>query len=200
MSIKQGLILIPDITGYTAFVHHAKLEHSERTISNLLQSLIDTAPEWLDMCEIEGDAILFFKFGPSPDFQTLYAQIKRWFGAFHETLATMVHIDDCGCEACQEMANLTLKVIGHYGEIGILQVGDIRKLIGSDVILAHRLLKNQISEREYFLLTDILAESAKTTEWADIRLRTHEENYPVYGQVSLKVLDLAPLLPNPAPN
>ena len=197
MNIKQGLMLIPDITGYTAFVHTAKLEHAEPTISNLLQSLMDAAPEWLDMCEIEGDAILFFKFGPSPDFQTLYAQIKRWFGAFHETLATMVHIDHCECEACQEMANLTLKVIGHYGEIGILQVGDKRKLIGSDVIPAHRLLKNQISEREYFLLTDALVESAKMGEGAEIRLRTHAENYPVYGQVPLKVLDLAPLLPNP---
>ena len=122
MDIKQGLMLIPDITGYTAFVHNAKLEHAERTISILLQSLIDTAPEWLDMCEIEGDAILFFKFGASPDFQTLYAQIQRWFGSFHGALATMVRGDGCGCGACREMANLTLKVIGHYGEIGILQV------------------------------------------------------------------------------
>jgi hypothetical protein len=52
--------------------------------------------------------------------------------------------------------NLTLKVITHYGEFTGYNVKSFNKLIGKDVIVAHQLLKNDIEQHEYWLVTDNL--------------------------------------------
>ena len=54
--------------------------------------------------------------------------------------------------------NLTLKVICHFGEFTEYNVGGFNKLIGKDIIIAHRLLKNEIAKHEYWLITSSLSE------------------------------------------
>ena len=51
-------------------------------------------------------------------------------------------------------SNLTLKFIAHYGVCKEVPIHNVIKLVGSDVILAHRLLKNNVPEKEYLLLSE----------------------------------------------
>jgi hypothetical protein len=51
---------------------------------------------------------------------------------------------------------LTLKVITHYGEFTGYTVKNFSKLIGKDIIVAHQLLKNDIDQHEYWLVTESL--------------------------------------------
>ena len=64
----------------------------------------------------------------------------------------------CECNACRRIPDLDLKVLIHFGEYLRQDVGGIAELLGSDVNLAHRLLKNHISEatgwRAYLLFTE----------------------------------------------
>ena len=60
---NKGLLFIPDISGFTRFVNETEIEHSRLIIQELLEILINANQIGLEVSEIEGDAILFYKFG-----------------------------------------------------------------------------------------------------------------------------------------
>ena len=76
------------------------------------------------------------------------------FLRFHSYLNEIDKTNVCQCGACKTASNLTLKFITHLGDTKEVAVKNFKKLIGSDLILAHRLLKNNIASDEYLLLTD----------------------------------------------
>ena len=153
---NQGLLFIPDISGFTRFVNEIEIGHSRHIIQQLLEVLINANETGLEISEIEGDAILFYKFGAPLELAALYKQVERMFCAFHRHLIAYDHRKICQCRACVSAIDLTLKVITHYGEFTTYQVKNFHKLIGKDVILAHQLLKNDIAQHEYWLVTDNL--------------------------------------------
>ena len=57
------MLFIPDISGFTRFVNEVEIEHSRFIIQQLLEVLIKANEVGLEISEIEGDAILFYKFG-----------------------------------------------------------------------------------------------------------------------------------------
>jgi len=151
---NRGLLFIPDISGFTKFINETEIEHSRMIIQELLEVLINANQIGLTVSEIEGDAILFYKFGESPDLAALYKQVENMFCAFHRHLIIYEHRRFCQCEACLSAIRLTLKVVTHYGEFTSYNVKQFNKLIGKDVIVAHQLLKNDIDKHEYWLVTE----------------------------------------------
>ena len=157
---NRGLLFIPDISGFTQFVNKTDIEHSRMIIEELLEILINANEIGLEVSEIEGDAILFYKFGESPDMKTLYSQVEKMFCEFHRHLISYDLNRFCQCQACMSAIDLSLKVITHYGEFTGYNVRNFSKLIGKDVIVAHQLLKNDIEQHEYWLVTPPLAGQA----------------------------------------
>ncbi|MBO9202012.1 MULTISPECIES: DUF2652 domain-containing protein [Niastella] len=153
---NRGLLFIPDISGFTRFVSETEIEHSRYVIQELLEVLIKSNSLGLQISEIEGDAILFYKFGEPPALPVLYKQVEEMFCAFHRCLIAYDRRKYCQCAACTAAVALTLKVITHYGEFTGYQVQNFNKLIGKDVIVAHQLLKNDIRQHEYWLVTNNL--------------------------------------------
>ncbi len=154
---NRGLLFIPDISGFTRFVSQTALDHSRRIIQELLELLIDANQMGLEVSEIEGDAVLFYRFGEAPRLDQVYQQVETMFCAFHRHLLAYDHHRYCYCQACTAARDLTLKVVTHYGEFTGYQVGTFHKLIGTAVIVAHQLLKNDIEQHEYWLVTAPLA-------------------------------------------
>jgi len=154
---SKGLLFIPDISGFTRFINNVEIDHSRRIIQELLEVLINANELGLEVSEIEGDAILFYKFGESPDLKQIYKQVEKMFRSFHKHLMMYYNCRYCQCKACSSVMNLTLKVITHYGEFTGYNVKNFNKLIGKDVIVAHQLLKNDIEQHEYWLITPSLA-------------------------------------------
>jgi len=76
---NRGLLFIPDISGFTKFVNETDIEHSRLIIQELLETLINTNSSGLEVSEIEGDAILFYKFGDAPAVSDLYRQVEAMF-------------------------------------------------------------------------------------------------------------------------
>ncbi len=139
---NRGLIFIPDISGFTRFVNEVEIDHSRHIIQELLEVIINSNKIGLEVSEIEGDAILFYKYGDSPDLKEVYDQVEKMFCEFHKQLHTYDHRRFCQCKACTGAVDLTLKVITHYGEFTGYNVKNFNKLIGKDIIVAHQLLKN----------------------------------------------------------
>jgi hypothetical protein len=149
----KGLLFIPDISGFTTFVTSTELAHSQQAIQELLELLIDQNELEFEVSEVEGDAILFYKFGDSPDLYLIYKQVEKMFTAFHKQIKIYEQQNTCQCNACTAIGSLSLKVITHYGEFTGYKVKNFYKLIGKDVIVAHQLLKNDIDNNEYWLVT-----------------------------------------------
>ena len=165
---NKGLLFIPDISGFTRFVNETEIGHSRLIIQELLELLINANESGLEVSEIEGDAILFYKFGKSPELKELYKQVEKMFCEFHRHLTAYEYRRFCQCKACTSAIDLTLKVITHYGEFTGYNVKNFSKLIGKDVIVAHQLLKNDIDQHEYWLVTKSLLQDdppADLTQW-----------------------------------
>src|SRR5262245_11913881 len=153
----RGLIFIPDISGFTRFVNETEIGHSRQIIQGLLEILINSNNIGLEISEIEGDAILFYKYGKPPELKEIYQQMEKMFCNFHKHIQEYELRRICQCQACKSAVNLTLKVISHYGEFTGYNVKNFNKLIGKDIIVAHQLLKNDIEQHEYWLVTNNLA-------------------------------------------
>jgi len=191
---NRGLLFIPDISGFTRFVNEVEIDHSRIIIQQLLEELIKANDLGLQISEIEGDAILFYKYGDPGDLAFLYKQVEKMFLAFHQYLTAYDNRRICQCNACLSAFNLTLKVITHYGEFTYLNVQHFKKLIGKDVIVAHQLLKNDIPQHEYWLVTKNLLHNkppSPYTQWMkwDSSTKQTEE-----GDIPFHFTQLTPLL------
>ena len=190
---NKGLLFIPDISGFTRFINETEINHSRLIIQELLELLISTNQLGLEISEIEGDAILFYRFGASPGLEEIYRQVEKMFCTFHSQLMAYEYRRFCQCSACRSAIHLTLKVITHYGEFTGYQVKNFEKLIGKDVIVAHQLLKNDIAEHEYWLVTpELLPQDpppgfAHWMEWNSSRKQTDN------GEIDFRFTHLGPL-------
>ncbi|WP_054559114.1 DUF2652 domain-containing protein [Croceitalea dokdonensis] len=154
------LICIPDISGFTQFMSEAEFELSSKIIPSLLNKIIYSNEIGLKVSEIEGDSILFFKQGELPNFQDLIYQCKHFHSEFYKQLKKLRTAQTNKPGGDQIPKILGLKIILHYSnEIGMVPVGNHIKLMGEDVIVAHRLLKNKVPLEEYLLLSDDLLEA-----------------------------------------
>jgi hypothetical protein len=167
---SNTFFLIPDISGFTRFVSQTEVSHGQHIISELLEILIDANVLDLTVAEIEGDAVLFYKKGRIPETSDLLAQAQKMFVNFHQHLKKYQGQRICECGACRGAGSLSLKIIAHAGNSEFIKVKGHQKPYGSDVILVHRLLKNNIPSSEYLLLSDQLISQKP--------VKTKEEDYP----------------------
>src|SRR6266487_215479 len=190
---NRGLLFIPDISGFTRFVNEIEIEHSRHIIQQLLEVLINANISGLEISEIEGDAILFYRFGEPLQLETLYKQVEKMFCAFHHHLIRYDHRRICQCKACVSAINLSLKVITHYGEFTSLNVKHFSKLIGKDVIVAHQLLKNDIAQHEYWLVTKNLLQDNQPSELAQWMHWNVSAKQMENGEIRFHYTQLGPL-------
>jgi len=189
-----SLIFIPDISGFTRFVNQTEVSHGQHIIAELLEILIDSNELGLTLSEIEGDAVLFYKYQSVPGPEAVIKQAEKMFLNFHAHLKKYESQRICQCGACKTAFNLTLKIITHAGALDFMKIKDKKKPYGSDLILAHRLLKNNVVGKEYLLLSDQYLANQKDwqhPEWAE--LEKGRIDYPNLEGITYQSLSLTPL-------
>lgn len=151
------LLCIPDISGFTKFMSDTNFELSSKVIPSLLNKIVYSNEIGLKISEIEGDAVLFYRNGELPALKDLVSQCKFFYTEFYKQLHALRARFNKDQDADVIPKMLGLKMVLHYGkEVGLVPVGKRIKLIGEDVITAHRLLKNNIKLDEYILLSEDL--------------------------------------------
>ncbi len=153
---QPALLFMPDISGFTQFVSETEVLHSRHIVQELLEIIIDSNHLNLQISEIEGDAIFFYRPGGKPNLKSLLQQVEKMFTRFHAHLKLYEHQRICPCGACKNALDLTLKIIVHFGDVTGIAIKEHKKLFGKDVILLHRLLKNNLNRKEYVLFTENL--------------------------------------------
>lgn len=147
---RKGLIFIPDISGFTELVRSTDMATGRSITYELLRTIIGHNAMRLQIAEIEGDAVLFYKWEPLPGKVEIVRQFSLMKAAFDEARQSLEGEHNTRLD-------LELKAIAHYGTMTQYSLGGFEKLYGEVVIEAHRLLKNSIPDRSYLLITDELS-------------------------------------------
>jgi len=172
---NKGIIFIPDISGFTQFIKQTEISHSQHIITELLELIIRETGEAFTLSEIEGDAVLFYNTNSTPDFEKLTLLCITIFKKFHQHLKYYARDKICQCGACSSTEKLSLKFIFHSGTITRYRVGGRQKLLGEDVIVAHRFLKNSIDHSEYILFSESFIKASRLEDHQMAALSMSEE-------------------------
>ena len=135
-SIQEGIILIPDFSGFTEFVFNTKLYTGEYIVRQLLSTLIDVNDQYFEISEIEGDAILFYRYDENPSYQSISTMLWKMRSAFNRKIEEL-------SKSLSTKIDLALKFIVHYGSFSQYNIGNFRKLYGKTIVEAHQLLKTE---------------------------------------------------------
>jgi class 3 adenylate cyclase len=159
VAIQPTFLLIADIAGYTRFMkfHRASLAHAQDIVARLLEAVIDAAEGKLKLAKLEGDAAFFylaFPEGTDPSLVFVAEQAAAIYRAFHQRASDLKINTLCVCDGCTQAGNLKIKLVGHLGEAAVQKVKHLTELAGVDVILVHRMLKNDVPVAEYMLMTE----------------------------------------------
>lgn len=156
---QQGYLVLADISGYTFFLAKTELEHAHLAISYLLEEIVEKLCCGLTLSKLEGDAVFaYVEEGNIPDGKSILDVIDKTYEGFRDKAETLYKNSPCDCNACKAIPTLDLKFMVHHGDYIIQQVAGIKDLLGTDVNLIHRLLKNGVTDstgwRGYALFTD----------------------------------------------
>jgi hypothetical protein len=190
----SGFLVIGDLSGFTAYLTDTELEHGPAMTAQLLEAVIQYLSPHVEIEGVAGDSV----FAIAPDRgvgRPLFVLdlLEGAFVAFRERQRELQLGNSCGCSACAGVGNLNLKLIAHHGSYLRQQVSGRRQVAGTDVIVAHRLLKNSLGRNEGYLLLTEAAVRQVGIEPAAAGLERHEERYEHLGRVACWVKNLEPV-------
>ena len=189
---QTGYLVLADISGYTSFVANTELEHANVVISYLLEVIVDKMDSALTISKLEGDAVFaYIEDSKLQNGESLLELIDQTYLAFRDQAKTLHKEATCPCRACQAIPALDLKFMVHHGDFIIQQVAGIKDLLGTDVNLVHRLMKNQVSEstgwKGYALFTNQGLEHMQTDKKPFVQ---QTESYEHLGNVETYIMDM----------
>lgn len=189
---QSGYLVLADISGYTSFVAKTEIEHAEKAISILLETIIEKMDDLLTIVKLEGDAV--FAYVPEdqiPNCNVMLELLDTVYFIFRESSRDLHAQATCPCKACQAIPMLDLKFFVHHGEYIVQQVAGIKDLMGNDVTLIHRLAKNHVSESTgwngYVLFTGRCLEHMQEDKKPFIQ---QAETYEHLGDVETYVMNM----------
>ncbi|MBN1450702.1 MAG: DUF2652 domain-containing protein [Anaerolineales bacterium] len=189
---QHGYLVIADISGFTSYLAKVELEHAHEILTDLLETIVKEFKTLLTISKLEGDAV--FAYVPetqAPDSERLLELIENTYVAFRRQRETSRRNTTCTCNACKAIPTLDLKFFVHHGDYIVQEVSGIRELVGSDVNLIHRLMKNHITENTGWNAYVLFTHRA----FQDINLQPeglHEqlENYEHLGEIQIHCINL----------
>ena len=145
------------------------------------------------LAKLEGDAAFTYMLAERVDGSMLLDTIERCYFGFRRRRRDVRQATSCECNACSRIPDLDLKFVIHHGETIVQKVAGRQELLGSDVIVVHRLLKNDIVERTRIAAYAFFSQAiidATDIDPAALGMRPHAETYDRIGEVPGWVHDL----------
>ncbi len=190
---QPACFLIADISGYTGYLADVELDHAQDILADLVGAVVSALRPNFRLAKLEGDAAFTYMLGETLDGSMLLDTIERCYFGFRRRRRDVRQATSCECNACTRIPDLDLKFVVHHGETIVQKVAGRQELLGSDVIVVHRLLKNEVVERDGIEAYALLSQAAVTAAGLDPRalgLTPHSETYDRIGEVPGWVLDL----------
>ena len=144
---ESACLLIADISGYTRYLAGTELDHAQDILADLMTTVVNALRPGYRLAKLEGDAAFAYMLADRVDGSQLLDTIERTYFAFRRRLRDISQATSCACNACVLMPRLDLKFIAHHGSVVRHRIAGREELVGSDVIVTHRLLKNHVVDR-----------------------------------------------------
>lgn len=190
---ESGCLLVADISGYTRYLRDTELEHAQNVLADLMETVVGGLRPALHVSKLEGDAAFAYALEFEIEASMLLDTIDQTYFAFRSRLRDIRLATTCDCNACRLIPNLNLKFVAHNGRFVRTVVAGNEELTGSDVIIAHRLVKNEVKERLGYLGYALFTDSCITAVGLDpliLGMREHRESYEDVGEILSYVEDL----------
>jgi hypothetical protein len=190
---RPTCFLIADISGYTGYLRDVELDHAQDILADLIGAVVTALRPSFRLAKLEGDAAFTFATVESIDGSMLLDTIERCYFGFRRRRRDVRQATSCECNACVRIPDLNLKFVVHHGPAIFQKVAGRQELLGSDVIVAHRLLKNDIVEQlgiSAYALISQQAIDASDIDPVVLGMREHSETYDRIGEVRAWTHDL----------
>ena len=190
---ESACFVIADISGYTNFISGVELDHAQDIIADIMDTLLRALRPTFRLAKFEGDAAFVYAVADKVDGSLLQDAIESAYFAFRKRLRSIKQANSCECQACSAMQSLDVKFVVHHGEFIKQKMGGQEELAGRDVILVHRLLKNEVNKKlgghAYALYSDACVR-AMGIDPAAQGLAEHDEAIDVIGATKCWIRDL----------
>ena len=190
---ESGCFVIADVSGYTQYLRDTELEHAQNVLADLMETVVRRLRPALRISKLEGDAVFAYALESEVEASMLLDTVDETYFAFRSRLRDIGQATTCDCNACRLIPRLNLKFVAHNGRFVRSLVAGNEELTGSDVIVAHRLLKNNVKDRlglsGYALLTESCLAALGLDPLA-LGMREHREQYADVGEIPGYVEDL----------
>ena len=144
---EMACFVIADISGYTKFISGVELDHAQDIIADIMDTLVRALRPPFRLAKFEGDAAFVYAVTEKVDGSILQDSIEAAYFAFRKRLRSIKQSNSCECQACRRMQSLDVKFVIHHGEFIKQKMAGQEELAGRDVILVHRLLKNEVNKK-----------------------------------------------------
>jgi Protein of unknown function (DUF2652) len=195
----SGPLLLADISGYTSFLQSVAVAHADDAfadgaipdayamMTDLLDGIVGRVVPPFTLSKLEGDAVFAFAVGSDevPVGAAMIGCFTECYQDFRRRLGEARSIWTCHCHACSRVDTLDLKFILHAGPFVIQAIAGSDELVGSEVVMAHRLLKTDAAERVGSGACALLTEAAASafgvpTADAISHVETYEHYEPIH--------------------
>jgi len=191
--VERNCLLIADISGYTSYLAGVELDHAQDILADLIGTVVTSLRPTFRLAKLEGDAAFMTAPEDQLDGSFLLDAIERCYFGFRRRRRDVRQATSCECDACMRIPDLNLKFVAHVGPVVRQDMAGLEELIGRDVIVVHRLLKNTVGEATgataYALLSDACT-TAMGLDPAGLGMEPHSETYEVVGEIPGWVHDL----------
>ena len=191
---EPACLVIADISGYTSFLADAELDHAQDILADLMATVVNALRPTFKLAKLEGDAAFVYTIADAIDAAQLQDTIERCYFAFRRRLRDVQQASTCECNACILVPKLDLKVVAHHGRIVRQRFGSWEELVGSDVIVVHRLLKNHVEDATgasaYAFYSTACVAAMGLDDPAAAGLVEHRESFEGVGEVVGWIRDL----------
>jgi uncharacterized protein YndB with AHSA1/START domain len=191
---ERACLVLADISGYTTYLAGVELDHAQDILADLTGTVVRSLRPTFRLAKLEGDAAFAYVVTDDIDGSILQDTIEHCYIAFRRRLRDIGQASQCDCNACTYLPRLDLKFVVHHGLIARQRMAGREELVGRDVIVVHRLLKNNVQEAlgiaAYALYTDECVRMMGIADPAAAGLTEHRETYDGVGEVSGWVRDL----------
>lgn len=186
-------LVIADISGYTSYLAAVELDHAQDILADLIGTVVTSLRPSFRLAKLEGDAAFVAAAADKLDGSLLLDTIERCYFGFRRRRRDVRQATSCNCNACVRIPDLNLKFVVHYGIALRQRIAGSEELLGSDVIVVHRLLKNEVVGRfgisAYALCTQA-AVDAMAIDPSALGMNPLVETYEHLGEVATWVHDL----------
>lgn len=191
---EPACLVIADIAGYSGYLAGVELDHAQDILADLVDVIVGALRPAFKLAKLEGDAAFVYVPATTVDGPGLRDVIERCYFAFQRRIRDIRQSSTCECNACVRMPALDLKFVAHHGLIARQRMAGREELVGSDVVVVHRLLKNHVAESfdisAYVLYTDAIVRAMGLDDPPAAGLHEHRESIESVGDVVGWVTDL----------